>query len=86
MKYVTGLFFCTITSIQSFSQQDSVYVAILNDTNIVVNDSAEADTKPFVDPDIEIYKLKPLVDVPLTAIGTGLSLLGFSKIYSKDAS
>lgn len=86
MKYVTGLFFCIITSIQAFNQQDSVYVAILNDTNIVVNDSAGVDPKPFVDPDIEIYKLKPAVDVPLTAIGTGLSLLGFSKIYSKDAS
>ncbi len=86
MKYVTGLFFCIITSIQAFNQQDSVYVAILNDTNIVVNDSAGVDPKSFVDPDIEIYKLKPAVDVPLTAIGTGLSLLGFSKIYSKDAS
>jgi len=30
------------------------------------------------------YKLKPAVDIPLTAIGTGWSLYAFSKIYSKD--
>ncbi len=86
MKYLTGLFLCTVTTIQAFSQQDSVSVAILNNSKIVINDSAGIDAKPFVNPDLEIYKLKPAVDIPLTAIGTGLSLLGFSKIYSKDAS
>lgn len=31
-----------------------------------------------------IYKLKPAIDIPLTLTTAGLSILGFSKIYSKD--
>ena len=33
-----------------------------------------------------IYKLKPKVDIPLTAIATGWSLYAFTQIYSKDPS
>ena len=36
--------------------------------------------------DEPVYKLKPAIDVPLTLSTAGLSILGFSKIYSKDAS
>ena len=35
--------------------------------------------------DEPVYKLKPAIDVPLTLGTAGLSILGFSKIYSKDA-
>jgi membrane-associated phospholipid phosphatase len=35
---------------------------------------------------VKTYKLKPAVDIPLTAIGTGWSLYAFTKIYSKDKS
>lgn len=41
--------------------------------------------RPVVN-DGEVYKLKPAVDIPLTAIGTGWSLYAFTKIYSKDTS
>jgi membrane-associated phospholipid phosphatase len=34
----------------------------------------------------KIYQLKPVVDVPVTVIGTGWSLFAFTKIYSKDTS
>lgn len=34
----------------------------------------------------EIYKIKPAIDIPLTLGTAGLSILGFSKIYSKDPS
>jgi len=34
----------------------------------------------------EVYKLKPGVDIPITAIGTGWSLYAFSEIYSKEES
>ena len=34
----------------------------------------------------EIYRLKPGVDIPLTAIGLGWSLYAFSEIYSKERS
>jgi membrane-associated phospholipid phosphatase len=33
---------------------------------------------------MEVYHLKPAVDIPVTAIGTGWSLYAFTKIYSKD--
>lgn len=33
-----------------------------------------------------VYKIKPAIDIPLTLATAGLSILGFSKIYSKDAS
>lgn len=33
-----------------------------------------------------VYKLKPKVDIPLTAVAAGFTIYGFSKIYSKDAS
>jgi membrane-associated phospholipid phosphatase len=33
---------------------------------------------------VRTYKLNPVVDIPLTAIGTSWSLYAFSKIYSKD--
>lgn len=34
----------------------------------------------------QVYKLKPAVDVPLTAVAAGWTFYGFSAIYSKDAS
>lgn len=34
----------------------------------------------------EVYKLKLGADIPITAIGTGWTLYGFSQIYSKDQS
>jgi hypothetical protein len=33
-----------------------------------------------------VYKLKPVIDIPVTAIGAGWSLYAFSKIYSKPNS
>jgi membrane-associated phospholipid phosphatase len=36
--------------------------------------------------DVPVYQLKPSVDIPVTAIGTGWSLYAFTKIYSKDPS
>ncbi|HEX6332688.1 MAG TPA: phosphatase PAP2 family protein [Flavisolibacter sp.] len=36
--------------------------------------------------DLQVYKLKPAVDIPLTAIGTAWSLYAFTKIYDKDSS
>ena len=83
IKYLTGLLFCIITSFQGFSQ---------NSDSLKFTDTIEKQsvfTIKQIAPDIqdlEIYKLKPAIDVPLTAVGTGLSLLGFSQIYSKDAS
>jgi membrane-associated phospholipid phosphatase len=60
------------------------------------NDSASlpADTIPIKQPEAketkerpkEVYTLKPGVDIPVTAVGTGWSLFAFTQIYSKDPS
>ncbi len=34
----------------------------------------------------KVYKLKPGVDIPITAVGTGWSLYAFTEIYNKDES
>jgi membrane-associated phospholipid phosphatase len=34
----------------------------------------------------EVYVLKPGIDIPVTAVGTGWSLYAFTKIYNKDTS
>ena len=46
------------------------------------------DTLPFQlkASDLKIYKIKPGVDIPITAIGTGWSLYAFTEIYSKEKS
>jgi membrane-associated phospholipid phosphatase len=31
-----------------------------------------------------VYRLKPAIDIPVTAVTTAISLFGFSKIYNKD--
>lgn len=40
---------------------------------------------PPVQSDQPVYKIKPAIDVPLTLGTAGLSILGFSKIYSKES-
>jgi len=42
---------------------------------------ATADSSPVK---VRTYNLKPAVDIPLTAIGTGWSLYAFTEIYNKD--
>ncbi len=62
----------------AYSQQDSVRLDSLELHPEIV-------PKPVVHPD-EVYTLKPAVDIPLTAVGTGWSIYAFTKIYSKDTS
>lgn len=59
---------------------------IQSDTNIK-GDTMPAVIQPAInDKPQPVYKLKPAVDIPITAIGTGWSLFAFTKIYSKDPS
>jgi membrane-associated phospholipid phosphatase len=65
-------------------------------TGYAQNDSAnmqsiQRDTIPLQQPETKVkaepvYKLKPAVDVPVTAAGTIWSLYAFTKIYNKDPS
>jgi len=63
--------------------QLSVYGQIENDSTLAV-DSMRVKTDGRSPVKATTYKLKPAVDIPLTAIGTGWSLYAFSKIYNKD--
>jgi len=47
-------------------------------------DSVQISTAGSSPVKLKTYKLKPAVDIPLTAIGTGWSLYAFTEIYSKD--
>src|SRR5688500_18380512 len=60
-------------------------VAQFNVSTSVKFDTTQAAPAPLQDGE-PVYKLKPAIDIPLTAVTAGLSILGFSKIYSKDPS
>ncbi|MBA2500034.1 MAG: phosphatase PAP2 family protein [Chitinophagaceae bacterium] len=86
MKYLIGLFFCTIITIQAFNQDSAPVTILKKDTSVIKDSSVVISINPGMNEDLEIYKLKPAIDIPLTGAFTGLSLLGFSKIYSKERS
>lgn len=52
------------------------------DTTVITADSSPSNPSDVQ----EIYKLKPAVDIPVTAVGTIWSAYAFTKIYSKDPS
>jgi membrane-associated phospholipid phosphatase len=83
IKEVVILSVAVVAGFSAFSQTDST--SNLTDT-ATVNVSiasyqalANGDKQP-------VYKLKPAVDIPVTAIGAGWSMYAFTKIYSKDPS
>lgn len=79
------LLLATCTGIVSFAQsQDSL---VVTDT-AAVKDSATFEVKANYEAKTNkpVYKLKPAVDIPITAIGAGWSGYAFTKIYSKDDS
>jgi len=61
-----------------FAQTDSIRIDSLERSAIITS-------TPTAGSD-EVYILKPAIDIPLTAVGTGWSLYAFTKIYSKDRS
>ncbi len=61
-------------AIKSFSQEDSS----------VVNAPVEHARNKVED--TPVYIIKPAIDYPLTAVGTGWTLYAFTQIYSKDKS
>jgi len=63
-----------LTSVSTFAQTDTTTTVLTQTQNYKAFDGEP------------VYRLKPAIDVPLTLGTAGLSILGFSKIYSKDAS
>jgi membrane-associated phospholipid phosphatase len=72
------------TAIVKVAAADSVSIDTIN----TVNTFRATDIDIRIDPVKKqpVYKLKPFVDIPITAIGTAWSLYAFSKIYSKPKS
>lgn len=83
----TGLF-CLASALNSFAQTDSLAApadSLLIDTAIV--ETQVFDHSAYADlPMNPVYRLKPAVDIPVTAVSAGWSIFAFSKIYSKDPS
>lgn len=69
---------CLFFLVKSYGQSDTL-ITQMNPPDITVATSHPDKPTP-------VYKLKPAVDIPVTAVTTGWSLYGFSKIYSKDPS
>jgi len=61
--------------------------ALQNDTVVTVTNNALPLTPTALERDKKrVYKLKPALDVPITAIGSAWTLYAFSKIYDRDPS
>lgn len=75
-----------LLSFSCLAQPDSaIGVVAMNDREASILAEPKEDLQTGM-PDNEVYKLKPKVDIPVTAVGTVWSLYAFSKIYSKDQS
>lgn len=73
---------CVCISMYAFGQNDS-------NLNIQRDTASHQITNMNVQPvrNYEhLYKLKPVVDIPIMTVGTAWSLFAFTKIYSKDSS
>jgi membrane-associated phospholipid phosphatase len=94
--YLIPLIIALGISLPGISQQDSLPVVhdtlpvahdtVSRDTIVSINEPVAPESNRFVgdEANIPVYKMKLGIDIPLTAITTGTTLLGFSKIYSKD--
>lgn len=83
-KYLLPLILGGLISIRSFSQDTSA--TPVADTAISVSNlNLEEGTDRKAYTDQPVYKLNLKVDIPVTAITTGVTLFGFTKIYSKPS-
>lgn len=77
-----------------YAQSDSANVKVATTDALAVDAININSTSNIVSVDIPnnpvkkqpVYKLNPIVDIPITAIGTAWSLYAFTKIYSKPKS
>ena len=73
-----------ILHLYSFAQDDSLRVR--NDTLRSQDTSIEKNSITKTVRKQPVYKLKPIVDIPVFAVTAGWSAYAFTKIYSKDTS
>ncbi len=78
------------TDTSATTRRDTVFnrdSQLNNDTVVTVTNNALPLTPSALDRDKKrVYKLKPAIDVPLTAVASSWTLYAFSKIYDRDAS
>lgn len=87
LKMMRKIFCCILwlSTLFTSAQDDSLRVNIRDSLPL-------ADSFPLNIPAVNpvkkepVYKLKPLVDIPVFAVGAGWSSYAFTKIYSKDSS
>lgn len=79
--FIYCLLGCLISN--SYAQVDTT-VTETEETLWITTDSLPAMQEP--EERENVYKLKPAIDIPLTAVGAGWSLYAFTKIYSKERS
>jgi len=86
---LAGLIFLSIVS-QVKAQNDSTTPMRATDIPVtLMQDSIPVASFNLMDAPVKkqpVYKLKPIVDVPLTAINTAWTMYAFTKIYSKPTS
>ncbi len=77
----------SLATISSYAQNDSTTVITSGDS-LLAKTSAVASAPEYHNPNDykRVYKLKPSVDIPVTAVTAGWSLYGFTQIYSKEGS
>lgn len=74
--YITCL--CTLSFFTSIAQTDTLRIDSTGTTTTITYAPIQHDNSA------EVYKLKNVIDIPLTAVTTAYTLYGFSKIYSRD--
>jgi membrane-associated phospholipid phosphatase len=82
--YLKKYFICLALFVWSVSKcvaQDTIPVS--HDTIVSVNEPVQSIFVPLSSKQ-PVYKLNLPVDLPITAITTGVTIFGFSKIYNKD--
>jgi membrane-associated phospholipid phosphatase len=78
--------FCVFLLIFSNMNAQSDSVAMIATDTLKADNNFVVTNTEYKTPNQPVYKLKPVADIPLTAITAGWSLYAFSKIYSKEHS
>ena len=81
--YTIALLTGTLFSLTASGQELTLAGAGLNDLREEIR-FAPQDPVQGTETHSEVYKLKPAVDIPVTAVGAIWSGYAFTKIYSKD--
>src|SRR5215831_2837676 len=84
MKTELAGLICLFIALQANAQNDSTASTPLVDNSINVRDTIPVLSFNVVGAPVKkqpVYKLKPIVDVPLTAINSAWTLYAFTKIY-----